>query len=98
VVVHPISTETKLVSRVLDTRTESLLSIGKPERVILVHKRAVDVIDVLGTLTVVEWPVKYHDDAAMYNKAHLSTKGAIETLGQICQRLREELARERDGC
>ena len=54
VVVHPICAQTELVSSFCDTGSESLLRIGKSERVILGQEGTVGVVDVLGALVVGE--------------------------------------------
>lgn len=54
VVVHPIGAEVKHVGGLRDTTTKSLLGIRKTQCAILLYERAVDVVDVLCAVAVVE--------------------------------------------
>ena len=80
-VVYPIGAETELASGLRDTGPESLLGIGKPERVILGYEGMVDVVDVLGTLAVGERGVEDHDGSAVHDGAHLAPEGVVQPLG-----------------
>ena len=96
VVVHPIRTQTELASGLRDAGSKPLLRIGKTERAILGYEGAVDVVDVLGALAVGEQGVEDHDGAAVYDEADLPPEGAVQPLGEIGERLLEQLARQRD--
>jgi len=54
VIVHPIGAEVKSVCGLRDAAPESLLGIREPECAILLHERAVDVVDVLCAFAVCE--------------------------------------------
>ena len=95
-IVHPIRAEIELASGFRDTGAESLLRIGKSERAILGYEGTVDVVDVLSALAVGEKGVKDHDGSAVHDEAHLAPEGVVQPLGEIIERLFEQLARERN--
>jgi hypothetical protein len=96
VVVHPIRADTELATGLHDTDPESLLGIRKSESAILGHEGTVDVDDVLSVLAVGEQGVENCDGSAVYEEADLAPEGAIQPVGEIGVRLREELARLRN--
>ena len=95
-VVHPVCAEVEFARGIRDARTEPFLCVWKAEGAILGHEGTVDVVDVLRALAMVERLVEDHDGAAVHDEAHLAPEGVVETLGEVGQRLLEELARERD--
>ena len=95
-IVHPIRAQTELASDLRDAGPESLLRIGKTERAILGYEGPVDVVDVLGALAVGGQGAEDHDGSAVHGEADLPPKGAVEPLGEIGERLLEQLARQRD--
>jgi len=96
VVVHPIRAKTELVSGFRDAGSEPLLCVGKTEHFVLGDEGTVDVVDVLGALAVGERGVEDHDGAAMHDEADLPAEGAVQPLGEIGERLREHIARQRN--
>jgi hypothetical protein len=56
----------------------------------------VDVVDVLGALTVGEVRVEDHNGPAVHDEANLLPEGTVEALGEIRKHLFEELPGERD--
>jgi len=56
----------------------------------------VDVVDALGTLAVGEQGVEDHDGDAVHDEADMAPEGMEQPLGEIGERLREQVARERD--
>ena len=73
-----------------------MLCTGKPKRAILGYEGTVGVVDVSGALAVGEQRVEDHDGSAVHDEAHLAAEGAVKTLGEVRERLREQLARERN--
>jgi len=70
-VIHPICTQTKLVSSFRDAGSKSLLCIGETECAILGYEGVVDVVNILGALAVGEQGVEDHDGTAVYDKVDL---------------------------
>ena len=96
VVVHPVRAKTELASGFRDAGSEPMLRVWKTERLVLGDEGAVDVVDVLGALAVGERGVEDHDGAAVHDEADLPAEGAVQPLGEIGERLREHLARQRN--
>ena len=67
------------------------MCIGKTERAILGYEGTVDVVDVLGALAVGEQEVEDRDGSAVHDEAHLAPEGAVQPLGEIGERAREQL-------
>ena len=97
VIVHPIRAETELEGGLGDAGPETLLGVVKPERAVLGHEGAVDVVDILGALAVGERGVEDHDGASVHDEADLAPEGAVQPLGEIGEHLREHLSRQRNG-
>jgi hypothetical protein len=69
---------------------------GETERAVLGHEGGVDVVDVLGALTVGEQRVEKYDGAAVHDEADLVPEGVVPRVGEIGKRPREQLAGERN--
>jgi len=96
VVIHPIRAETDLRAvSVIRGRGRCCVS-GKTERAILGYEGTVDVVDVLGALAVGEQGVEDRDGSAVHDEVHLAPEGAVQPLGEIGERSREQLACERN--
>ena len=69
----------------------------KTERAVFRCEGAVDVIHVLGALTVGEEWVEDHDGSAVHHEADLAPEGAVQPLGEVGEHLREHRARQQNG-
>jgi len=101
VVVHPIGAEVIFESGLCDALAQSLLRVWETQGMILGHEGAMDVVDGLRVLTVVQRGVQDHYSVSVYYKADLLLEGIVETVGEIVEDPREELSGEGDqewGC
>ena len=93
-IVHPISAEVEPVCGLLDASPKSLFGIRETQCAILLHERAVDVVDVLCAVAVCEGRVQDHHCTAVHDEAYLPPERAIQPLGEIRQHLLEERSGE----
>ena len=100
-VVHPIGAEVIFESGLCDALAQSLLRVWETQGMILGDEGAVDVVDVLCALTVLQRGMKDHDCASVYYEADLPPEGTVETVGEVVEDPNEELSGEGDqewGC
>lgn len=95
VVVHPIGAEVKHVCGLRDTPTESLLGIRETQCSILLYERAVDVVDVLCAVAVLERRVQDHHSTTVHDEAYLPPERAVQTLREVREHPLEERSCER---
>jgi len=58
------------------------------------HEGAVDVVNVLCTLTVLQRGMQDHDGASVYYEVDLPPEGTVETVGDVIEDPGEELSGE----
>lgn len=95
-IVHPIGAEVVFQGGFGDALAKETSGIGETEVAILGYEGAVDVVNVLGALTVPERGVQHHDGASVYHKANLPPEGVVEPLREVSQRPLEERPGEGD--
>jgi hypothetical protein len=77
VIVHPIGAEVELVCGLRDTSPESLFGIRETQCAILLHERAMDIVDVLCAVAVGERRVQDHHSTAVHDEAYLPPEGTV---------------------